>query len=338
MLTGEPSGVTQSSVSLNATVNPNGAALSECELEYGTTAAYGATAPCTPAPGSGQAPVAVSAALTGLTANSTYHYRIAATNRQGTSHGSDQTVTLLPNPPTVVSQAASAITQSSATLNATVNPNGGAVTSCEFEFNSSEAYVPCATLPGSQQGPQTVSASVYGLPAGATFRYRVLAGNASGTSYGAIQEFATLPSSALGPPSALEPVAPSLPQFPPAHEAQLTSTTLVVSSGGELSVRLRCTAPGADCRGTITLQTLGAVSASGHPSGKRILTLAAGSFTVGRAGVATVKLRLSGRARNLLTRSRVLRVRATLLTRAPVGASYAWHATVTLLASGAKRG
>ena len=324
--------VTQTSVTLNATVNPNGAAVSECEFEYGATAAYGATAPCTPAPGSGQAPVAVSAALSGLTANSTYHYRIAATNRQGTSHGSDQAVTLPPNPPTAISEAASAVTQTSATLNATVNPNGGAVTSCEFEFNSSEAYIPCATMPGSQEGPVAVSASVYGLPAGASFRYRVLAGNASGTSYGAIQEFATLPPSALEPPSGLDPAAPPIRPFAPVYEAELTSTTLVVSAGGELRVRLRCPAEGTGCRGTITLQTLGAVSASagGHPSGKRILTLAAGSFTVGHAGVATVKLRLSGRARNLLTRSRVLRVRATLLTRAPVGAAYAWQATVTL--------
>ncbi len=335
--TGTASAVTQSSVTLNATVNPNGAAVSECEFEYGANTSYGTTAPCTPSPGSGQAPVAVSAALTDLTANSTYHYRIAATNRQGTSHGNDQTVTLLPNLPTVSTGTASAVTQSSVTLNATVNPNGAAISECEFEFNSSNDDVPCATLPGSQQGPEAVSASVYGLPAGATFLYRVLASNASGTSYGAIQEFATLPSSVLGPSLvALEPAAPPLAQFPPAQEAELTSTTLVVSSGGELNVRLRCPAADAGCRGTITLQTLGAVTAGSHSSGKRILTLAAGSFTVRHAGVASVKLRLSGRARKLLTRSRVLRARATLLTRGPAGAVYAWQATVTLRSGATK--
>jgi hypothetical protein len=210
------------------------------------------------------------------------------------------------------------------------------VTSCEFEFNSANTYVPCATLPGAKQGQEAVSASVYGLSAGATFRYRVIAANASGTSYGAIQEFATLPSSALGAPSALELAAP-LPQFPPAYKAELASTTLVVSSGGELSVRLRCPAGDTGCRGTITLQTLVAVSAGGHPSRKRILTLAAGPFTVGHAGVATVKLRLSGRARNLLTHSRVLRVRATVFTGAPSGPPHAWQTLVTLRSTAARR-
>ena len=331
--TGVPSSVTLSSATLNATVNPNGAALSECEFEYGASAAYGATAPCTPSPGSGRTPVAVSAGLAGLTANATYHYRVAASSQYGTSYGSDQKVALLPSPPTVSSEAASAVTQTSATLNATVNPNGGTVTSCEFEFNSSEAYLPCATVPGPQQGPVAVSASVYGLPAGATFRYRILAGSASGVSYGAIQEFSTLPSPALEaavlqPVTALTPVTPI--EDPPAYGAKLTSTTLVVSSGGELSVRLRCPAPDTNCRGAITLQTLGAVSASGHPPGKRILTLATASFTVSHAGVVTVKLRLSGRARGLLARSRVLRAWATVLTGAPSGPPHTWQALVTL--------
>ena len=52
-----------------ATVNPNGGAVSECRLEYGTTPAYGSSAPCTPSPGSGVGAVAVSASLAGLAQN-----------------------------------------------------------------------------------------------------------------------------------------------------------------------------------------------------------------------------------------------------------------------------
>src|SRR5437660_962926 len=50
----------------------------------------------------------------------TYHFRISATNAGGTSKGSDEMLNTLPNSPTVVTKAASEVTQSSATLNASV--------------------------------------------------------------------------------------------------------------------------------------------------------------------------------------------------------------------------
>ena len=123
--TGAASGIAQTTATLNATVNPNSGTVSDCHFEYGPTEAYGSSATCTPSPGSGSSPVAVSAAITGLAANTTYHFRISATNPGGTSKGSDQTLTTLPNAPTVSTGAATAVTQTSATLNATVNPNGG---------------------------------------------------------------------------------------------------------------------------------------------------------------------------------------------------------------------
>jgi len=314
--TGLPSSVTLSSVSLNAQVNPNGAAVSECHFEYGTAASYGGSAPCTPSPGSGPVPVAVSAVLTGLSANSTYHFRVVASNQNGTSYGSDRTVTLLPKLPNVVTGAPSALTPTSATLHATVDPNGGTLTACEFEFNSSEAYIPCTTMPGSQQGPVAVSASVHGLHPGVIFRYRIVAANASGMSYGAIKEFASLPSSPR-----------------PTYEAQLTGTTLMVSSNGDLSVRVRCPARDTHCKGTVKLQTLGSVRAAGHPPTKPILTLATGSFTAGRRGFVAVRMHLSARARSLLARSQVLRARATVLTGASSGHQHAWQTLVTLRAT-----
>src|SRR5207249_1412422 len=115
-------------ISLNATVNPNGSNVSECKLEYGTTTSYGSSVPCTPAPGSGTANVAVSAALSSLSANTTYHFRIVAKNAGGTSTGADQTLKTLPSAPTVKTEPASAVSQTTATLKATVNPNGTEVT------------------------------------------------------------------------------------------------------------------------------------------------------------------------------------------------------------------
>ena len=134
--TGSASAVMSTSATLNATVNPNGAEVNECKLEYGPTISYGSSAPCTPSPGYGSSPVAVSATVTGLAANATYHFRVSATNPFATGKGTDQTFKTLQNPPTVVTAAASAVAQTSATLNATVNPNGGEVSECKLEYGT----------------------------------------------------------------------------------------------------------------------------------------------------------------------------------------------------------
>jgi subtilase family serine protease len=81
------SSITSSAAVLNATVDPNNATVTACTLEYGTTTAFGSTAPCSPAPGSGSAPVAVSAAIAGLAPNVTYYFRAVATNGFGTTKG-----------------------------------------------------------------------------------------------------------------------------------------------------------------------------------------------------------------------------------------------------------
>src|SRR5205085_42339 len=112
------SGVTQTTATLNASVNPNGSEVSECKLEYGTTTSYGSSASCSPAPGSGTSAVAVSGAVSSLTANTTYHFRISATNAGGTSTGADETLKTLRNAPTVKTEAASGVAQTAATLNA----------------------------------------------------------------------------------------------------------------------------------------------------------------------------------------------------------------------------
>ncbi len=93
VVTGAASGVAQTSATLNAAVDPNGETVSECRFEYGTSLSYGSSIPCASSPGSGESPVAVSAAPAGLAEDATYHFRIAATNALGTSYGADQTLT-----------------------------------------------------------------------------------------------------------------------------------------------------------------------------------------------------------------------------------------------------
>ena len=93
VVTGAASAVTQSSATLNATVNPNGGDVSDCHFQYGTTSLYGSSAPCATPPGSGNSAVAVAAPVGSLAKGTTYHFRIAATNSRGTSYGSDETFT-----------------------------------------------------------------------------------------------------------------------------------------------------------------------------------------------------------------------------------------------------
>jgi len=134
----------------------------------------------------------VSASVTGLIVNTTYHFRVSATNAGATSQGSDQTLKTLSNPPTVVTGSASALTQTSATLNATVNPNGGEVKACSFEYGTTTSYgssASCSSLPGSGSSPVAVSASVTGLSNKTTYHFRISATNPGATSNGSDQTF-----------------------------------------------------------------------------------------------------------------------------------------------------
>jgi putative hemolysin len=83
--------VTSSTATLNGTVNPNGGSTSY-HFEYGTSTNYGTNTP-TASAGSGTSAVSVSAGITGLTAETLYHFRIVASNSGGTSYGDDLTFT-----------------------------------------------------------------------------------------------------------------------------------------------------------------------------------------------------------------------------------------------------
>jgi hypothetical protein len=194
-VTGVASSVTDASAALNGTVNPNGQEVFNCHFEYGTTTSYGSDTPCSALPGAGEGPVEASAPAQGLTANTTYHFRLVAANGGGVAYGADETLTTLPGPPAVVTGAASSITRTAATLNASVNPLGETVSDCHFEYGVSASYgssVPCSQLPGSGSGAVEVSAPVGSLGEYHPYHFRIVATNPIGTSYGADRTFNTL--------------------------------------------------------------------------------------------------------------------------------------------------
>jgi phosphodiesterase/alkaline phosphatase D-like protein len=70
--------VTSTSAELNGSVNPNGPA-SQAVFEWGTTTALGNVTPVINVP-AGNAGVSVTAPLTGLSPNTTYLFRLRASN------------------------------------------------------------------------------------------------------------------------------------------------------------------------------------------------------------------------------------------------------------------
>jgi hypothetical protein len=81
--------VTSTSATLNGTVNPNGETTTYY-FEYGTDTSYGSATSSSSA-GSGTSAVSVNAPISGLISDTTYHYRLVATNSEGTSYGDDKT-------------------------------------------------------------------------------------------------------------------------------------------------------------------------------------------------------------------------------------------------------
>jgi hypothetical protein len=84
--------VTLESATLLGTVNPHGSPTTDVHFEYGQTTAYGTTAPVA-GPIGGATPSSVQAPVAGLAPATTYHFRLVASNAEGTTTGSDRTFT-----------------------------------------------------------------------------------------------------------------------------------------------------------------------------------------------------------------------------------------------------
>jgi DNA-binding beta-propeller fold protein YncE len=184
------------SVTLQGSVNPEGEKVSSCEFEYGTTTSYGQTAACEPAAGSlgeGAEPKLVGAKVSGLPSGTTYHYRLVASDAVGTNPSSDHLFTT-PGP-SITAEQVTHVEAKAVTLNAQINPDGGA-TSYRFEYDTTpygegEAAhgtslpVPSASI-GSGTSPVSVSVKAQGLEAGTTYYYRAVA---EGEPLGAPESF-----------------------------------------------------------------------------------------------------------------------------------------------------
>jgi hypothetical protein len=136
--------------------------------------------------------------VSGLTAGTTYHFRLVATNASGTSTGNDQSFTTI-GPPAAQTGAAQNVGTSTATLTGSLDPKGRA-TSWYFEYGTTTSYgsKTSTASAGSGAGSRNVSIAVLNLVPGALYHFRLVASSSAGTTRGAGLAFTTLQSVTLG--------------------------------------------------------------------------------------------------------------------------------------------
>lgn len=217
-------GLGQLMATLNASVNAKGHAVLECEFEYTDEAdfqangfANAASVPCSKKP-DGLANTPLDVSVSGLSPATSYRFRVMATSNAGSVTSDNRTFqTLPPVPPTVTTEAPSAIAETGATIKGRVNPHGGAPSDCHFEFGTSPAYgldLPCSSLPKPVTAEVARSLTVSELAPGTAYHYRLVVTTNAGTTEGDDVAFTT-----LAPPPDPDPESPPVttpsPTVPP---------------------------------------------------------------------------------------------------------------------------
>ena len=175
---------------LNGSLNPRGST-TRVFFQYGPTTSYGFTTPTQTHTGNNFR--TTSANINNLGANTTYHFRIVATNSYGTRYGSDKTFTTLSatGPPVVTTNPATNVTSSSATLNGSLDPHG-LTTSIYFQYGTTTSYghnTPMQSQTGNTY--RNIAADISSLTTHTTYHFRIVATNNAGTRYGSDRTFTT---------------------------------------------------------------------------------------------------------------------------------------------------
>jgi hypothetical protein len=185
-------GVSASSATLRATVDPNGDEVTGCVFEYGSEGVSSYTAACTPTPPyTGSSPVAVTTQAASLSPGTTYHYRLALTEANGEVHSEVKTFTTLG--PSVSSAYAEA-EPTSAMVRAEVDP-GSEATTYYVEYGTTTAYG-SRTIPVELQAGEVsvaVSLKIPGLRPNTKYHLRFIAETATATAVSNDIAFVTLP-------------------------------------------------------------------------------------------------------------------------------------------------
>jgi hypothetical protein len=191
-VTGSESGITATTATLRAWVDPEG-------LPAQVSVEWGITTPVTSASSSrqqfelaaGSRTTLFEVPLRDLTPGERYYWRVVATSAGGTTTLPERRFDT-PGPPTATTDAATSVRSSSALLNARVHPETLA-SKAWFEWGTTTAYG--STTPvvdvASATWPRPVSATITGLRSGRTYHFRIVATNSLGRGVGADRTFRT---------------------------------------------------------------------------------------------------------------------------------------------------
>jgi len=183
--------ITANTATLNASINPKGSQTT-VQFQYGTSTTYGTTTGTLTLP-AGTLAVSAPQAISGLSPQTIYHYRVVASNGVETVNGADRTFTTLAQP--VFNSTASYLAASGAEVTQSVIPNGVA-TSVYFEYSTSSdfsTYLQTATQSiGAGKTAVTVYALFPNLEQSTPYYYQMVTVSAAGTFYGPVETFTTL--------------------------------------------------------------------------------------------------------------------------------------------------
>jgi hypothetical protein len=192
VVTEPPSNVSETSLTLHGTVDPEGEEIKECYFAYGTkTGEYPEHVACQQNPSRKNEPVKVSAELSGLQPADVRSFRlVAVTGKEVPGNGKGLSISR----PMATGEAASEVGSGTARVSARLNA-GGLVSCYWIEYGTSTSYggkVPKEGCLGDGEGEKIgVSGELAGLLPNTRYYFRVAARNALGEKAGEGATFVT---------------------------------------------------------------------------------------------------------------------------------------------------
>ncbi len=287
-VTGTASALAETAATVTGTVDPQDATVTACRFEYGPTETYGQSAPCAATPAGGSASQTVSAALSGLAANTTYHFRLVAASASGAERAADGRFTTLAPP----------LPQPHPSIGGV--PARGQQLTCKTGLGSAAAGVSVSYAwlrdTGTIAGASGATYLVSNADVSHHLQCRVTATNAAGSA-SATSAFVTVPAGGLGSVAETRVSAPRV-----AGSAVSVTVSCSPQAAGSCAFALRLTV-------VETLRHGHAVAVAARRAQRRTVTIGAGGARVGAGQQRTVTATLNATGRRLLARLRRLPAR-----------------------------